>query len=263
MAAYKSSSPDIASSRSRVDGFARELVEKYRVELVADIPSLCSKVDGVLIESGDGRAHLAQVKRLLAARKPMFIDKPLASTLQDVREIAYLAKEAGVPWFSSSSQRYALIATTMKFPDITGAIDLGSGACGRASLSGTGVVLDPSDRDSLHADGARLQRSFAVYKRERGKRLRRHCRPLERWTHRYRAYASPEWQLWSSGLPAEGTVQSPGKQPLAYAALVKQFVNFFQTGKPPVSNEETLEIYAFMDAGQRSKENRGKSTALR
>ena len=40
-------------------------------------------------------------------------------------------------------------------------------------------------------------------------------------------------------------------------------MKFFQTGKPPVSNEETLEIYAFMDAAQRSKAAGGKPMKLR
>src|SRR5260370_10364234 len=112
VAAYKSGSPDIESSRTRVDGFARDLVGTYGVEMVADIHSLCSKVDGVLIESGDGRVHLTQARQVIAARKPLFIDKPLASTLEDAREIAHMAREAGVPWFSSSGQRFAAISTT-------------------------------------------------------------------------------------------------------------------------------------------------------
>ena len=53
-------------------------------------------VDAVLLESVDGRTHLAQAKEAFALHKPMFIDKPLASTLEDAREIARLAAEAGV-----------------------------------------------------------------------------------------------------------------------------------------------------------------------
>ena len=48
-----------------------------------------------------------------------------------------------------------------------------------------------------------------------------------------------------------------------YRPLVEQIVKFFQTGKPPVANEETLEIFAFMDAAQHSKEQGGKPVALR
>ena len=42
-----------------------------------------------------------------------------------------------------------------------------------------------------------------------------------------------------------------------------EIIKFFQTGKSPVSSEETLEIFAFMDAAQKSKEQGGKPVALR
>jgi len=48
-----------------------------------------------------------------------------------------------------------------------------------------------------------------------------------------------------------------------YRPLVMEIVKFFQTGKPPVANEETLEMFAFMDAAQRSKEQGGRPVALR
>jgi len=40
-------------------------------------------------------------------------------------------------------------------------------------------------------------------------------------------------------------------------------VKFFQTGVPPVANEETLELFAFMDAAQRSKDAGGRPMTLR
>jgi hypothetical protein len=49
----------------------------------------------------------------------------------------------------------------------------------------------------------------------------------------------------------------------SYRPLVIEIVKFFETGKPPVSNEETLEIFAFMDAAQRSKEQGGGPVSLR
>ena len=127
VAAYKGGSADLEASYTRVDRFARELQEKWGVELVSDIPTLCSKVDGVLLESVDGRVHLAQARQIIAARKPMFIDKPLASTLDDAREIARLAKEAGVAWFTTSSLRYSEIVGKVKGPSISGADVWGHG----------------------------------------------------------------------------------------------------------------------------------------
>src|SRR5580700_8457622 len=124
--AYKGGSPDVESSYKRVDQFAEELKTKWKIEFVSDISTLCRKVDGVLLESGDGRVHLEQVKPVLAAHKPVFIDKPLAATLADAREIARLAKEAGVPWFTSSSLRYADL-DSVKSPDNIGVSVWGPG----------------------------------------------------------------------------------------------------------------------------------------
>src|SRR6266404_4552565 len=121
VAAYKGGSPDVESSRTRVDRFADELAQKWGVEFTNDIPALCAKVDAVLIESVDGRAHLAQARPVIAAKKPVFIDKPLASTLDDARQIASLAKAAGVSWFSASSLRWSEITEKLSGPGIQGA----------------------------------------------------------------------------------------------------------------------------------------------
>src|SRR5450432_52524 len=122
VAAYKGGSQDIAESVNRVDQFAEQIHTKYGVEIVPDIATLLSKVDAVVMTSIDGRIHLAQAKPVIAAHKPLFIDKPLAATLEDAREIARLAREAGVPWFSSSSLRFGPIGAAMKLPDVTSAI---------------------------------------------------------------------------------------------------------------------------------------------
>lgn len=127
VAAYKGGSPDIEESVARVDKYAEELRTKWKVRIFASIPELCRNVDAVLLESVDGRTHLAQARAVIAAHKPMFIDKPLASTLEDAREIARLAAAAGVPWFSSSSLRFGEIAETMKFADSTGVETWGPG----------------------------------------------------------------------------------------------------------------------------------------
>ena len=95
VAAYKGGSKDIEDSIGRVDKFAEEIKTQYGVEIVPDIPTLLSKVDVVLLESLDGRVHLEQARPVIAAHKPLFIDKPLAATLEDAREIARLAKRGG------------------------------------------------------------------------------------------------------------------------------------------------------------------------
>src|SRR5262249_32911022 len=114
-------------SYTRVDKFAEELKTKWKIEFTPDIASLCRKVDAVLIESVDGRTHLEQAKAVIAAGKPMFIDKPLASTLEDARPIAKLARQAGVAWFSASSLRFGEIGTSMRYSDTMGVSTWGPG----------------------------------------------------------------------------------------------------------------------------------------
>src|SRR5947209_6340973 len=58
VAAYKGGSPDIESSRSRIDRFTQELQDKWHVRIVDTIPELVKQVDGVLLTSVDGRVHL-------------------------------------------------------------------------------------------------------------------------------------------------------------------------------------------------------------
>ena len=97
VAAFKGGSPDIVASASRVEGFTKQLVETHGVKLYDSIEELSRNVDAILIESVDGRTHLDQFRRTLAAKKPVFIDKPFAGSLKDAVEMVRLAKEAGAP----------------------------------------------------------------------------------------------------------------------------------------------------------------------
>lgn len=256
VAAYKGGSPDIPDSATRVDGFAKELHDKYGIPLVPDIATLCSMVDGVLLESGDGRKHLEQARLVIAAHKPLFIDKPLASTMADVREIARLASAAGVPWFSSSSLRYSDLSS-VKSPDNTGVRVWGPGPLEEHhqlslswygihaiemlyTLMGTGcvTVTETSSRDSDVVTGVWKDGRMGVA---------RVVRP-------YSDFGVVAFR------GRNAITDSPVK--VDYAALDAKIAEFFKTGVPPVPNAETLEIYAFMDAAQRSKDSGGKPANL-
>src|SRR5262249_55932372 len=47
-----------------------------------------------------------------------------------------------------------------------------------------------------------------------------------------------------------------------YEPLVVEICKFFRTGKPPVSAEETLELFAFMEAADESKSKGGAPVTL-
>lgn len=102
---YQGGMPDNESSWSRRDKYAIEC-EKLGAKIYPTIEELLKNVDGILLESVDGRPHLEQAKPVIAAKKPLFIDKPMAGSLADALEIFRLAKENGTPVFSTSSLRY-------------------------------------------------------------------------------------------------------------------------------------------------------------
>jgi hypothetical protein len=259
VAAYKGGSKDVKSSYERVDKFAEELKTTWKIEFSPDIASLCRKVDAVLIESVDARSHLEQAKVVIAAGKPMFIDKPLASTLEDARQIAKLAKDAGVPWFSSSSLRFGEIGTTMKYPDTLGVMTWGPGpleehhqlelawyAIHPIEMLYTLMGVGCEEVTRTYTDGADV-----VVGRWRGGRIGsvRALRP-------YGGYGAVVFR-------AKSVMQSNPKASDGYRPLVVEIVKFFETKQPPVSNEETMEIFEFLDAAQRSKEAGGAPMKLR
>jgi predicted dehydrogenase len=249
VAAYKGGSKDIEESASRIDKFTDELRLKWKVDFYSDINTLCKRVDAVLLTSVDGRVHLEQVKPVLAAHKPVFIDKPLAASLADAREIARLAKEAHVPWFSASSLRFGELGTTMKFSDALGVTTWGPGPVEpHHALEYAWYAIHPIELlYTLMGPGCE-QVSVTAGKDEdvivgRWKDGRigtvRTLRP-------YGTYGANVYR-------PKGVMQSKAKTEEGYRPLLVEIVKFFETGQTPVPNEETLEIFAFLDAAQRSK----------
>ena len=106
VAAFKGGSPDITSSISRVEGYTATLRDKFGVKICETIGEVCAAVDAVLIMNVDGRPHLEEAKIVIEAKKPFYVDKPLAGTLRDALEIIRLSEAAGVPMFSASSLRF-------------------------------------------------------------------------------------------------------------------------------------------------------------
>ena len=113
VAATPLGSLDIVSSTSRREKITAE-VAATGVEVVDSIAALLPRVDGVLLETNDGRPHLDQARQVIAAGKPLFVDKPVAASLADVLTIYRLAEEANVPIFSSSTLRFAPAAAAVR-----------------------------------------------------------------------------------------------------------------------------------------------------
>lgn len=106
-AAYPYGSRTIKSSYDRIPGYV-EKAKNNDVEIVESIQDLLKKVDCIMLETNDGNMHLEQAAEIFKAGKPVFIDKPVASTLVDAIAIFSLARKYKVPVFSSSALRYTV-----------------------------------------------------------------------------------------------------------------------------------------------------------
>ena len=258
VAAYKGGSKDIEQSASRVDGFAEQLRSKWGVQFYSDIGQLAKRVDAVMLTSVDGRVHLEQAKPVIAAKKPMFIDKPLASSLADAREIARLAKDAGVPWFTASSYRYGELGTTLKFEDTRGVTTWGPGPLEEhheLELAWYAIhpiellytLMGPGCETVSRAVGKDADVITGVWKDGRIGTVRA-LRP-------YGTYGAVVYR-------EKTVVESKPKTAEGYRPLLVEVIKFFETKQPPVSNTESLEMFAFMDAAQKSKQQGGAPVKL-
>ena len=262
VAAYKGGSPDIQSSASRVDRFTSELQTKWQVELVGTIEELCQKVDAVLLESVDGRPHLAQVRPVLAAGKRVFIDKPFAASYRDAAEIARLSKETGTPFFSTSSLRYVADVQELKRTDRLGKM-LGA------------ITFSPSPTEPHHPDlfwygihgvealftlmGAGCETVSRVY--TEGSDV-----VVGRWkdgrTGTFRGIREGKADYGAIAFGSQSVIASPIPMKIDYRGLVVEIVRFFRSGVSPISTEEMLEVLAFMEAADLSKARGGQPVAL-
>ena len=257
VAAWKGGSPDIEQSTSRVDKFSAELKDKWGVKFVDSIPQLCQESDGLLVESIDGRLHLDQFRQAAQCGKPIFVDKPLASTLADAREIAHFARSKGIPWFSASSLRFSPISE-LRTAEATSAIVWAPGPLEKhhaLDLSWYGIhgvemlytVLGPG---CVEVSRVSTPDSDVVTGKWRDGRMGT--------VHLQRPYGRYGGIVYLK----DQKINAMPDIAFNYADLVREIVKFMETKTPPVANAETLEIFGFMDAAQRSLAQNGALVKL-
>jgi predicted dehydrogenase len=259
VAAFKGGSPDIEASASRVEGYTKQLQDSFGVKIVPTIEELCAQVDAVLIESVDGRPHLAQARPVIEAGKRLFIDKPVAGSLREAIEIFRLAKEAKVPVFTSSAYRFYSSLVELKNTNV-GEV--------RSVVSYGPAHLEPHHPDLFWYGIHPTEALFTI--------LGTGCESVVR-------TMTPDTDVitgvWSGGrLGSLHALKNGGPHKVIvfgskaiaeqkgsgdYAPLVREIMKFFQTGVAPVSPEETIELFAFMEAADESKRQGGVPVRLK
>ncbi len=255
VAAYPHGSKDIVSSAERIPGYIED-VKKMGVEITASIQELLKKVDVVLLETNDGRLHLEQALQVFKAGKRMFIDKPVAGSLADAISIYKASEKYKIPVFSASSLRYIKGIASIDKSKVLGA-----------------DTFSPAKLEKTHPDlfwyGIHgVETLYTV--------MGTGCESVTR-------VSTPDTDIvvgvWKDGRTGTFRGTRTGKHdyggtvfledgnkvlgPYAgYEPLLEDIIKYFKTGEVPVTPEETIEIFTFMEAADESKRQGGKSIKL-
>lgn len=263
VAAFPGGSPDLPSSADRVKQYAETLKTKHGVELVESIEALLAKVDVVLLESVDGRPHLAQARPVLKAGKRLFIDKPFTASLKDAREIVQVSKETGTPFFSCSCARFQPEIWKLRADPASAGVGKILKVQGSSPLS-----MEPHHPDLFWYGIHGVEALYTV--------MGPGCVSLSRKVEGNLDVTTGKWKDGREGIfrgvikgdykpvvkvwGEKGEYETPGG--FNYNGLVAVMAEFFHTGKPPIDPQETLEIVEFMTAAQISKERGGSEVTL-
>ena len=258
VAAYPYGSKDIESSAERIPGYIED-VKKLGVEISGSIKELLKKVDVVLLETNDGRLHLKQAIEVFKAGKPVFIDKPIAATLADAIAIFKAAEKYKVPVFSASSLRFS-----------AGAQEIANGKVGKVLAADT---YSPSKYEKTHTElfwyGIHgVETLFTV--------MGPGCKSVvqvnvpdtdlvigtwdENRVGTFRGIHVGKQYYGGTVFGEKGMMQIGNFG--GYDPLLIKVIEFFETGIPPVTPQETLEICAFMEAAYESKKNNGAPVTI-
>lgn len=259
VAGVAQSSPDIESSHTRVDGYVEKMTKEFGVKMYDTIEAMLPEVDVVLIESVDGRPHLAQARPCIMAGKPTYIDKPVAASLEDAIAIFDLAKTQGVPVWSSSNLRFnsgVVKVATADIGDIAAVLSFGPASLEEHHLDLAWYGIHPTEA------------LFTV--------IGTGCKSVSRTHTEGTDVVTGVWEGGKTGtviglraakavygvraFGTKGSIEEAAAG--AYPEMMTEMMKFFRTGVPPVTAEETIEIFAFMAAADESKRRNGESVTL-
>lgn len=222
-----------------------EWCKKMNVRLCSGVQELLESVDAVMVMAADNSAWKEEVTAdALKSGKPVFVDKTFAPDMETGKRFFAAAKEHGTPVFSSSAQRYCeSIIDYLKrekgntrFMSTVGPHDLSNYPVHQfepiVAVMGTGV-----QRVKAFAVGERVTQLIMDYGDGR----------LASFTQTPNPWAELNFMV-SDGEKGERLDSSD-----FYINTMHAILEFFRTGVPPVSEEETLEVLALIDAAKAAR----------
>lgn len=210
------------------------------IELVGTIEELIDKSDAIVVLSPDHPQYHMELSRLpLMSGKPVYIDKTFATSGEEAREIFAIGEAHGTPCYSSSALRFSRKLGALREDEV----------CAIVSTAG-----GPLENYLIH-------------------QLEPICTLMGTWIDRILYTGNPQapaWELhfgddrtasmtlFSGDAPFHlqvGTKEGPRDVVIDdsfFLYFIDAMIEFFETGKIPVSHEDTIRIMACLKTCFRS-----------
>lgn len=275
VAAYPVGSDDIAESKINLPKW-KDQIGKFGVEMVDSVDELLKRCDAVMIMSLDGRHHLKQVEPVLRAKKPVYIGRPLAGSLDDAIAIYKLAEETKTPCWSSSQHRFSPGFSGMKnHPEVGRVIGCDVYGGGKADPETPGfiwsslhsietlyAIMGPGVESVTCTSTPTAEQFTCVWKDGRVGTYR----GIKEGAVKYSATVFGDKGvstagIYGHGVPEKGIVPTKDEY-MGYKGIAIEMAKFYKGAPTPVSATETIEIFTLLKAAEESKAAGGKLVRL-
>ena len=239
--AMKDRAPEGAEGAEGVN--SAEWAAERGMILCGSMEELIGSVDAVCVICADDASYHEQVAKLpLMSGKPVFVDKTFAPDLETAKRMFALAGEHGTPVFSSSVERYNTDLINYKeehpkLPAFTGTV--GPHSIARYAVHQIEPIV------ALMGTGAKRVKGYGVGDTVTQMIIDYGGGRIASFLQSPQPYAEFFFCVSEAGRRREGAHLNSGED--KYINLARVILEFFRSGKPPVTKEETLEVMALID----------------
>jgi len=238
----------------------QQQLEAWGVKVTTSLDEALADCDAIMMEINDPAYHLDYFRRLAPLGKPIFLDKPLAGTLEDGRAIIAEMKRCGTRVWSASSLPFAP-GIQAAIDAVGGVVSIGHcfGALGTAPAGDSLIWYGVHSFEMLQrlmGDGARSVRAVDL-----GPAV---VTTVDYDGGRYGVIESIRNQ-WKYGGRAQSSKQSAFfdvDSSRIYHDLLVQIKAFFLGAEPPISMAKTFAGLAMMCAARTSIERDGAAVPV-
>jgi len=244
-------------------GRAEELSRTFKShpKICETLEEMVEDVDAAYIADssapGDGSDHLELVRPFLEKGIPCFVDKPIADTLADAKEIIRLAQENNTTVMSASILSHTKVGKLWRrrwdeIGDVKLLVAIGIGPANAAVIHGLGLVegMVGYGVESVECVGKEPQECMLLHYPEDLEVVLVNSPDVFPRTCSFRC----------SAYSKEGDLHSPLIGDPEFYTGTQRIIEFFRemvdTGKPPIPYEHILEPIAIMEAARRAMDER-------